>query len=67
MTRWELITSDEYISATVECIVVSKKSIIETRKELTEFFIDLRNELLNVEREVGLNKHHSDNTSSSIL
>ena len=46
MKRWDLITSDEYPITNIECIVVSKKSILEIRKELNDFVIKYRNELL---------------------
>lgn len=46
MTRWELINSDEYITVTVECIVVSRKSIRKMRDELNDFFLQYRNEIL---------------------
>ena len=51
MTREELIKSDAYIEVNVECIVVSKKSVKKMREELNEFFIKLRNELLNHDKE----------------
>mgnify|MGYP001557638411 FL=1 len=47
MIREELIKSDSWIVAHIECIVISKKPIRKIRKELTEFFIEYRNELLN--------------------
>ena len=53
MTRWELVTSDDYIIANVECIIVSKKSVIKTRQELNEFFVKLKNELLHGEQKNG--------------
>lgn len=46
MTREELIKSNEYITANVECIVVSGKPVGKMREEINEFFIVLRNELL---------------------
>lgn len=46
MTREEFIKRDEYLIATVECIVVSRKSIIKTREELNKFLLDWRDELL---------------------
>lgn len=48
MTREKLIKSDEYVSATVECIVVSKKSVKKIRSELNKFFLGLRDELLSL-------------------
>jgi hypothetical protein len=48
MTREEFIKTDEYITATVECIVRSGKPVKEIRKELNEFFIEYRNELLSL-------------------
>lgn len=48
MTRRELITSNEYIEATTEVIIVSGKSVKEMRKEMNDFFIGLRDELLEV-------------------
>lgn len=46
MTREKLIKSDEYLIATVECIVVSRKSVRKMRHELNEFFLNWKAELL---------------------
>jgi len=46
MERWNLITSDGYLTASIECIVVSKKPVKKTRKELNKFLIGYRNEIL---------------------
>lgn len=46
MKRWDLITSDEWVKANTECIVVSKKKVSEIRKELNDFFLKYRDELL---------------------
>lgn len=53
MERWELITSGEYIIATTECIVVSKKKVSEMRKELNDFFMKYRDELLHGNQGLG--------------
>jgi len=44
MTRAELILSTEYLEATIEVMVLPKKSIRETRKELIDWIIKYRNE-----------------------
>lgn len=44
MTRAELIFLDEFIEATLELTIRSKKSIIETRKELFDFIKNHRSE-----------------------
>lgn len=49
MKRIDLIKSDEWIIATNECIVRSGRSVKEMRKELDDFYIKLRNELLSNE------------------
>ena len=46
MERIELITSDQYAKTYIECIVTSKKSITVIRKELEDFFINWKNELV---------------------
>lgn len=46
MTRWDLITSDEYISVNVESIIRTMCSVRRMREEANEFIINLRNELL---------------------
>ncbi len=46
MTRWELIVSDEYIEANVNCIISSRKTLKNMRLELSCFFQDLRDEIL---------------------
>ncbi len=46
MDRWDLITSDEWVEATIDCIVISKKKVSEMRKELTAFALRYRDELL---------------------
>ena len=46
MKRWDLITSDEWVKTTTECIVVSKKKVSQIRKELNDFFIKYKDELL---------------------
>jgi len=53
MTRKELIESDEYITATTEMIMASKKPIKNKCQELNEFFINLRNELLEISESVN--------------
>ena len=53
MGRWELVTSDEWIIATTECIVVSKKKVSEIRKELNDFFLQYRDELLHGNQGLG--------------
>jgi len=52
MKRWKLINSDEYIKASVECIVTSGKPIKKTRNELNKFFIQLKKELLHGEQPI---------------
>jgi hypothetical protein len=51
MKRWELITSDNYLIATIECIVVSGKGIKQTRKELNDILLKYRDELLQGNKE----------------
>jgi hypothetical protein len=46
MTRWEFINSDEYIDAGIELIIRSGRPVKEMRKELSEKFKQLRDELL---------------------
>ena len=53
MDRWTLITSDEWVTESTECIVKSKKTVKETRKELNDFFITYRNELLHGNQGLG--------------
>ena len=53
MKRWDLITSDQWIEATIECIVVSKKKITDIRKELMESFLKYRDELLHGNQGIG--------------
>ena len=48
MTRYELITSDEYIKTNIECSVKSGRPIKETRAELEQIFIGLKNELIEI-------------------
>lgn len=56
MTREQLILSDAYIEATIECIAQSRIPIRLIRKELSDFFIKYRKELL----ELNLNKQGID-------
>lgn len=50
MTREEFIKCDEYIKTTIEIYVRSKKSVKKIREELTEFFLEYRDELLNLQQ-----------------
>lgn len=53
MERWKLITSDEWVIATTELIVVNNKKITEIRKELNDFFLQYRDELLHGNQGLG--------------
>jgi len=53
MKRWELVTSDEWIKVTTECIVRSGRGVKEMRNELNEFFIKNRDELLHGDQGSG--------------
>jgi len=53
MTRWEFITSDEYITTGIELIVRSGLSVKEMREELNEKFLQYRDELLHGKQEPG--------------
>lgn len=46
MTRKELVLSDGYIEASIECIAQSRIPIRLIRKELSDFFIRYRDEIL---------------------
>jgi hypothetical protein len=46
MKRLDLIKSDDYLIATLECIITSGKPVKQSRKELIEFLIPFRDELL---------------------
>ena len=46
MTRYQLLKSNEYVEVNTECIIRSRKSVKIMRKEMNEFIISLRRELL---------------------
>lgn len=48
MNRKELISSDEYVTETIDCIVVSGKGVKQTRAELCKCLLDLQKELIEV-------------------
>lgn len=50
MTRWELITNDGYLEANIECIIRSRQSVLEMRKEANKFVKKYRDELLHGDR-----------------
>jgi hypothetical protein len=56
MTRLEFITSDEYVTATTECIIRSGLSVKAMRKEMDEFIIKLRDELLSTLQNIPINQ-----------
>lgn len=53
MKRWELVTSDEYVTTTIEILVRSKKPIGNMREDLNQFFLKYRNELLHGDQGTG--------------
>lgn len=53
MTRWELITNDNYIIAATECIIRSKCNVGDMRKALNRFLIQWKAELLHGEQPSG--------------
>jgi hypothetical protein len=53
MTRWELITSDDYVIASTECIIRSGLSVKAMRKEMDDFIIGLKKELLAAQSKEG--------------
>lgn len=46
MKRFELISSDEYVKAHIECIIRSGRPVNKMRPEMDKFIIDLKNELI---------------------
>lgn len=53
MTRWEFITSDEYLKATADLSVRVGVSFKDLRKEIYEFMHKYRDELLHGEQPKG--------------
>lgn len=53
MKRWDLVISDEYIDIMIECIVISRKKTTDIRKDLNEFLLKYRDELLHGDQGFG--------------